>query len=145
MAVAWPDIRSRLAAALPPVVGVPVYDGPVVTGDNPSAYLTIAARPSSGTEAAGGFAQDVGPDGFSALESGTVLGELAGVTGSTDVPDVFATFALIAAYIQTHQTLGGVLLPGSTLTVLADVEQSQTTSGAVQRLLLTFVYTTRLP
>ena len=145
MAVAWPAVRSRLAAALPPVVGVPVYDGPVVTGDNPAAYLTIAARPSTGADASGNFSQDVGPDGFSALESGTVLGELAGVTGSTDVPDVFATFALIAAYIQTHQTLGGVLLPGSTLTVLADVEQSQTTSGAVQRLLLTFAYTTRLP
>ena len=145
MSVAWAAVRARLATDLPAVVGsgVRVYDGPVVSNESPIAYLTIASRTSG--ETSGTFSQDVGPDGFSALESGTVLGELAGVTGSTDVPDVFATFALIAAYIQTHQTLGGVLLPVSTLTVLADVEQSQTTSGAVQRLLLTFAYTTRLP
>lgn len=147
MAVAWPAVRARLASALQSVVGaaVTVYDGPVVTGQNPTAYLTIAARPSSSDESGGSFAQDVGPDGFSALESGSVLCELAGVTGSTTVPDVFASFDAIAAHVQADQTLGGALLPGSTATVSADVEQAQTTSGAVQRLLLTIAYTTRLP
>lgn len=145
MAVAWPAVRAALAAALPAVVGatVTVYDGLPVTGENPDAYLTIAARPSQ-DEQAGSFTQDVGPDGFSAMESGTVLGELARMDGTTTAPDVFATFDLIAAYVQANQTLA-VLTPGSTLTVSADVEQSQTTAGAVQRLLLTFAYTTRLP
>lgn len=147
MSVAWAAVRDWLATDLPTVVGsgVKVYNGPVVSNESPPAYLTIGNTPSSGGESAGSFSQDVGPDGFSALESGTVLAELAGITGSTAVPDVFTTFALIAAYIQAHQTLDGALLPGSTLTVSADVEQSQTTSGAVQRLLLTFAYTTRLP
>lgn len=144
MAVAWPDVRAKLASALPGVLpGVTVFNGPPVTGENPAAYLTLAARTTD--DSAGGFTQDVGPDGFSALESGTVLAELAGVTGSTTVPDVFATFDAIAAYVQANQTLAGALLPGSTVTVSADVEQAQTTSGAVQRLLLSFTYTTRLP
>jgi hypothetical protein len=146
MAVAWPSVRAALAAALPGVIGAGVkfYDGPVVTGESPSAYLALAGRPSQ-DEGAGSFSQDVGPDGFSALESGTVLGELAGVTGSTAIPDVFATFDAIASYVQADQTLAGALLAGSTLTVSAEVEQAQTTAGAVQRLLLTFAYTTRLP
>lgn len=146
MAVAWPNVRAALVADLPAVVGASVttYDGLPVTGDNPAGYLTIAARPS-GSEGAGSFTQDVGPDGFSAVESGAVLGELARMDGTTTVPDVFNTFDAIAAWVQTHQTLAGTLLPGSTVTVSADVEQSQTTAGAVQRLLLTFAYTTRLP
>lgn len=145
MAVAWPSVRAALAEVLPGIVGgAAFYDGPIVTGDTPAAYLTLAHQPSQSEESAGTFSQDVGPDGFSALESGTVLAELAGVTGSTDVPDVFATFDAIASYVQANQTLD-VLTPGSTLTVSVDVEQAQTTAGAVQRLLLTFAYTTRLP
>lgn len=147
MAVAWPSVRAALAASMPNVVGpsVRVYDGPVVTGETPAAYLTVGHTPSSDDESAGSFSQDVGPDGFSAIESGTVVAELAAVTGSTTIPDVFATFDAIAAYVQGDMTLGGTLLPGSTLTVSVDVEQSQTTSGAVHRLLLTFAYTARLP
>jgi hypothetical protein len=146
MAVAWPVVRARLAADLPGVLpGVKVYDGPPVTGERPSAYLTIAAQPSRGDDSGGSFTQDVGPDGFSALEAGSVLCELAGVTGSTTVPDVFASFDAIAAHVQADQTLAGALLPGSTVTVSADVEQAQNTSGAVQRLLVTVTYTTRLP
>lgn len=148
MSVAWADVRDRLVTDLPDVVGssVRVYNGPVVSNDSPPAYLAIGNVPSSaGQESAGSFSQDVGPDGFSALETGTIRGELAAVAGSTQIPSVFDTFTAITSYLQADQTLGGTLLPGSTVTVSADVEQSQTTSGAVQRLLLTFAYTTRLP
>lgn len=146
MGVAWQTVRAALAAVLPDVIGATMfYNGPIVTGESPAAYLTLAHQPSQGEDGSGTFSQDVGPDGFSALEEGTVLAELAGVTGSTTVPDVFTTFAAIASYVQAHQTLDGALTPGSTLTVSADVEQAQTTAGAVQRLLLTFAYTTRLP
>lgn len=145
MATAWPLVRSALATALPGVIGaVTFYDGPVVTGESPAAYLTLGTQPSQG-ESAGSFSQDVGPDGFAAVESGTILAELAAVTGSTTVPDAFATFDAIAAHVHANQTLGGTLTPGSTVTVSAAVEQAQTTAGAVQRLLLTFAYTTRLP
>lgn len=146
-AVAWPSVRSALVTGLKGALPstVTVYDGPVVTGDRPSAYLTLAYRPSVDDPSAGDFTQGIGPDGYSAVEAGTVLAELAGVTGSTTVPDVFATFDTIAGYVQAHQTLDGTLTPDAVLTVSADVEQSQTTAGAVQRLLLTFTYTTRIP
>ena len=147
MAVAWPAVRAHLAASLPGAVGalVTVYDGPVVSGDSPTTYLVIAARPSSTDPSGGSFDQQVGSDGFTAYESGTVACELGGVTGDTTVPDVFATFDAIASLVQGDQTLGGILLPGSTVTVgVDDVVEQQTTSGAVQRLLLAFRYTTRL-
>jgi hypothetical protein len=79
------------------------------------------------------------------MEDGVILGELAGITGDPTVPDVFATFALIAAYVQADPTLGGVLEPAAVLTVAADnVLQGQTQAGAVQRLLLSFNYSTRI-
>jgi hypothetical protein len=145
--VAWAAVRAQLATMLPGVVGsgVTVYNGPVVSNEAPLAYLTLGNVPSTDNEGAGTFSQDVGPDGFSALEGGTVLAELGAVAGTKKVPDVFTTFAAIAAWVQADMTLGGVLTPGSTCTVSADVVEAQTTAGAVQRLLLTFTYTTRLP
>ena len=65
-------------------------------------------------------------------------------TGSDDVPSVFATFDAIAAWIQADMTLAGVLSPNATCTASANVVQAQTRAGAVQRLLLTISYTTRL-
>lgn len=146
MAVAWPAVRAYLAANLPGVVGagVTVFDGPVVTGQDLDAYLTIADQASGDSASAGSFSQEVGPDGFSATETGTVLCELGAVTGGTDVPDVFATFDAIASHLQGNQTLGGTLTPASTVTASADVVQDQTSSGAVQRLLISIAYFTRL-
>ncbi|NUO97477.1 MAG: hypothetical protein HOW59_06060, partial [Nonomuraea sp.] len=59
MAVAWPSVRSKLAASLPGVVGAgtTVYDGPVVSGDAPSRYLTIGYQPSRPEEDSGLFQQ----------------------------------------------------------------------------------------
>lgn len=148
MAVAWDKVRAALAVGLKGPLeasGVVVYDGPVVTGQAPTAYLTVAHAPTAIEDTSGTFEQDVGPDGFSVTERGGVVCELAGVTGSTKVPSVFASFDVIAEFIQSDQTLGGVLTHGSTVTALANVVESQTTSGAVQRLLITISYFTRLP
>lgn len=145
MAVAWPTVRARLAAALPGVVGagVTVYDGPVVTGDSPAAYLTVAHQPSTEDETAGGYEQTQdGYGGFAGEERGTVLMELGAVTGDSVVPSVFTAADLISAWVQADQTLG-VLAPGSTASLEVDVLQ-QNAAGAVQRLLLTLSYFTRL-
>lgn len=146
MAVAWDAVRAVLAANLPAVVGasVTVYDGPVVSGDAPASYLTVADQPSSPDVGVGSFEQEVGPDGFSAAESGAILCELAAVTGDTTIPSVFATFDAIATWLQGNQTLKGTLTPASTVTAGAEVLQAQTTDGAVQRLLITVSYTTRI-
>lgn len=146
MAVAWPTVRARLATALPAVVGssVTVYDGPVVTKDSPPAYLTVAHQPSVDDPSAGGYEQtQTGPGGFASEESGTVLLELAAVTGDSSVPDVFTTADAVHAWVQADQTLG-VLTPGSTASLAVDVLQAQNTAGAVQRLLLTLSYFTRV-
>jgi hypothetical protein len=146
MAVAWPVVRAQLAAQLPTVLGstVSVYDGPVVAGEAPPSYLTVAETPSTDDETGGTFTQEVGPDGFHVTETGTILCELAAVAGDATMPSVFASFDLIAAWVQADMTLGGVLSPGSTCTVQAAVVQAQTSVGAVQRLIVTFNYFTRL-
>lgn len=145
--VAWPLVRAYLAANLPTVVGagVLVLDGPVKTGENPLAYLSLGAAPSAtGDTNAGIFRQEVSPDGFSASELGEIVCELGAVTGLSTVPDVWTTFGLIAAWIQADMTLGGTLTHGSTVTITANVAQAQTSSGAVQRLVISVNYFTRL-
>lgn len=146
MAVAWEAVKARLVAALPAVVGagVAVYDGPSVSGESVSSYLTVGDQPSNDSASAGSFSHEVGPDGFTVTETGTVLCELGAVTGDTVVPSVFASFDAIVSHIQADQTLGGVLSPGATVAASADVVQGQTTAGAVQRLLLSINYFARL-
>lgn len=145
MAVAWEAVKDRLVSALPSVVpGVAVSDGPVVSGRSAASYLTVGFQPSTDDVSAGDFEQAVGPDGFSATETGSVLCELGAATGSTEVPSVFASFNAVAAHLQGDQTLGGVLRAGSTVTASAEVVQAQTQAGAVQRLLVTITYFTRL-
>lgn len=146
MAVAWEAVKARLVSALPAVVGsgVTVFDGPTVSGRQTDSYLTIGFQPSTADESAGDFEQGVGPDGFSATETGTVLCELGAVTGAPQVPSVFASFDAMTAYLQADQTLGGTLRPGSTVTASAEVLQAQTQAGAVQRLLVSVNYFARL-
>lgn len=148
MAVAWPTIRAQLAAQLPTVLGpsVTVYDGPAVSGEAPPSYLTIADTPSTDDETGGTFTWDLGPDGFVVVETGTIVCELAAVSGDATVPDVFASFGAIASWVQADMTLGGVLPDGfdTSCTVSATVSQAQTSSGAVQRLIVTFSYSANI-
>lgn len=145
MAVAWPAVRAALASQLPPLLpAVSVYDGPVVSGDSPTSYLTIGYAPSATGDATGTFDQENGPDGYAVTETGGVLMELAAVTGDTSVPSVFDAFDVIASHVQADMTLGGALMPGSVVTCAATVVEAQTTSGATQRLVITINYRTNL-
>lgn len=147
MAVAWNAVRAKLASSLPGVVGqfVTVYDGPVISGENPPAALTIAYAPSLTPDSPiGRLVQDQAKDGYSATETGSVVCEVAAITGDSTVPDTFTIFGAIAAWLQADQTLGGTLNPGSTCYAAADVIQAQTTSGAVQRLIVTITYFARI-
>lgn len=144
--IVWPLVKAHLADVLPGIVGssVTVYDGPVVTGQAPSAYLTIGDQPSSPSPGAGSFQQDVAPDGFSAVETGSVLCEMGAVTGSTSMPSIWETCSAITAYLQANRTLGGVLYAAGTVDFSGEPEAEQTTSGAVQRLLFSVNYQTRI-
>lgn len=144
MAVAWPSVRARLASQLPTVVGasVTVYDGPVVTGDAPTAYVTVAFQPSTEDEDAGSYEQTLGPDGFSATEVGSVLLEFGAITGDSTVPSAFTMVDALQGWVQKNQTLEGLLVTGSVVTVSVGVLHAQNTAGAVQRLLASVDYTT---
>ncbi len=146
MAVAWPLVRAALWSQLPALLpgGYRSYNGPVPDGSQPQAYLTIGRAPSADNDGAGSFTQTNGRDGFSAAETGIVLGELGAVTGSASVPNVFAAFDAIVSHVQEDMTLGGVLHQGSTVTVTASVVEAVTTAGAVQRLLISFDYVTNI-
>lgn len=146
MAVAWNRVRAalvtRLGAVLP--YGVVLYDGPAPRGDNPAVYLTVGFAPSAAGDATGTFAQDFGPDGYVATETGGVLMEAAAVTGDATIPSVFDVFDAVATSIQSDMTLGGLLVPGSLVTTSATVVEAQTNAGATQRLVITVQYQTNI-
>lgn len=143
--ILWPQVKAKLVADLPAVLpDARVYDGDVVTGEKPARYLTVGWQPSTDEPSAGGFEQSPGPDGFAAAEIGSVLLEVAAVTGDTTRMDVFEMADAISAWVQAHQTLDGVLSANGTVAVAADVLQEQRRSGAAQRLLLSLNYTSWL-
>lgn len=144
---AWAAVKAALVSALPAVVGssVTVYDGPVVTGEAPRAYLTIGNQPSSEQGSSGVFSQANGPDGFAWLETGTVLCELGALSADPTLPSVFASFDAITAYLAGNQLLAGSMFASATVSASAEVVQLQTTAGATQHLLISINYQTRLP
>lgn len=146
-AVAWESVKAHLVAELPAVVGSgwSLYDGPTVEADAPEAYVMVGHAPSTETDEAGTFSQQVDPTfGYPTAEQGTVVCELGAITGGTTIPTVFGAYQSIADWLRSDMTLGGLLSPDATVTAEATVVQSQTTAGAVQRLVVAINYTTRL-
>ena len=103
--------------------------------------MTVGWQPSTEDESAGSYEQSQLSDGFAADESGNVLLEVAATTGGTTMPDAFALVDALQDYVQADQTLGGVLLPSATVSLTVEVVQAQSTTGAVQRLLVGLNYT----
>lgn len=146
MGTQWPVVHARLVALLPSLTGwsgVPVYDGPPVTGDAPTDYCTVGFALNE--DSAGNFEHERSGNGFQVQESGGVRCELVVTTGDTDLPTVRArAFTLMDAVeetIRADQTLG-VLSPASTTALTVDVVPAQSTSGAQQRLVFTVGYFT---
>ena len=146
MSAAWPLVKNRLVVLLPDLPGwsgVSVYSGPPVTGDAPTRYVTVGFVP--GEDFAGSYEQTYTPGGL-LEEVGTVRSEVVCATGDVDLPAMEAdAFALVDAWeasITADGTLG-VLPQGSTSALSVDVEPSQTTSAAAQRLVVTLSYTAR--
>lgn len=144
---AWPTVKNRLVALLPTLPGwsgVPVYNGPVVSGDAPTSFVTVGFVP--GEDFGGSYEQDRGL-GDIPTETGTIRSELVCSDGGTDLPAVEArAFALLDAWqseVDRDPTLG-VLRQGSTSSLAVNVQPSQTTGGAVQRLTVTLTYVARV-
>lgn len=150
MAAAWPLVVDRLVAWLPTLpgwTGVPVYDGPPVTGDAPLTYVTVGFV--VGEDFGGSYEQTRNGEGGwqGALEeAGTVRCEVVAATGDVDLPSMRArVFALVDAWdagIAADETLG-VLGSSSIASLAVDVQPLQTDRGTTQRLTVTVSYLAR--
>jgi hypothetical protein len=139
---AWPLVRRRLLAlvgALPSAAAFVVYDGPPVTGDAPTDYVTVGYR--LGEDIAGGFERGV--EDNCPTELGTVVSEVVCSTGNVDLLSVEArAFALVDDWqnaVDADQTLG-VLPAPSTCSLTVDVQPAQNNAGSEQRLIVTLTY-----
>lgn len=144
--IAWPIVKNRLVALLPTLTGwsiTSVYNGPVVTGDAPTEFVTVGYVP--GEDFGGSFEQARGL-GDLPEETGAIRSEIVCSDGDTDMPTVEArAFELADAWqaeVDRDPTLG-VLPQGSTTSLAVDVQPAQTTGGAVQRLTVTLSYFAR--
>lgn len=148
MATQWPIVHARLTQILPTLTGwdgVEVFDGPAVTGDAPTSYVTVGYAQDE--DSAGSFTKERAPliDGLDE-ETGAVRCELVVWSGDADLGPVRAhAFDLIDALdavVSADQTLG-VLMPSSTARVVVDVLPVQNQSGVVQRLPFSVEYLAR--
>ena len=152
MSAAWPRVKDRLVELLPELLptvpgwsaGV-VYNGPPVTRDAPSSYVTVGFV--VGEDFGGSYEQTRnGENGWQVAleEAGTVRSEVVCLTGDTDLRSVETrAFAFVDAWdarIADDETLG-VLPPSSTASLAVDVQPLQSDTGAVQRLTVTLSYT----
>jgi hypothetical protein len=146
MAAAWPLIRDRVLSAVPPLLtGVTVWDGRVVTQAKPASWLTVGYQPSTVEDSAGSYEQSPSQvGGYAAEENGTLLMEAGARTGSTETPDAFGIADVVHGWVDGDMTLGGLLPQGSTASVAVQVVEAQQKAGAVQRLLITLTYFTRV-
>lgn len=154
MTTAWPLVAARTVAMVTELLASVdgwdkgrVYDGPPVTGDAPTSFVTVGFV--LGEDNAGSYEQTRNGDGgwqFALQETGTVLSEVVCSTGDVDLPTVRArAFALVDAWeaaVSADETLG-VLGPSSISSLSVDVQPAQTTAGAVQRLTVTLSYLAR--
>ena len=145
MAAQWPLIVARLLALLPTLSGwsgVTVIDGPLISADVPTDYITVGyvADDQAGT---GNTTQD--PNGFQYVEIGTVRSQLNCETGDSDVAGmrarVFALYNAIDAAVRADRTLG-VLSPAGTSELGYEVLSAQNAKGTAQSLVITLLYQT---
>jgi len=145
MAAQWPLVVARMLALLPSLPGwgqVTVYDGPPVTADIPTDYVTVGYVDN---DQAGSYTQTQDPNGFQWQETGTVRSQLNCVTGDTDLPGVrarvFALMDAVEAAVRADRRLG-VLSPYGTSELDVDVLSLSNSSGTAQQLTFTLHYFT---
>lgn len=147
MAIAWPHVIDYLREQLPQVDGwaaVAVFDGPPVTGDDPTDYATVGTPDD---DSAGSFTQTWNEDGFHVNEEGGVRVELTCQTGDDDAAaDVrLRAFGLVDAldvWLRKNQTLGGLLSQNATVLLASDGLRTVAGRGTAQVVSLTVGYYT---
>ena len=145
MATQWPLVVARLLTLLPTLPGwsaVTVLDGPLISVDVPTDYITVGYVTS---EVAGNYASVQEPDGFRYGETGDVQSQLNCTTGDSDLPGVRArAFALADAFdaaVRADRRLG-VLSAEGTSELSVQVESLENAAGTATVLILTLHYFT---
>lgn len=146
MAVQWPNVAAGLVALLPTLPGwqqVSVFDGPPVSSDTPTDWVTVGFLEG---DVAGTYTVMQDPSGFMYAEAGEVRCHLACNSGDTDLSQVrgraFGLANALDTAIRGDRTLGGVLPPESSVELAVDVQSVQDPKGSAQALVLTVRYTT---
>jgi len=145
MATQWPLIVARLVALLPTLSGwsgVTVIDGPLVSADVPTDYVTVGYVAD---DQAGTYNMQQDPNGFQYIEVGTVRSQLNCSTGDADLVGmrarVFALIDSLDAAIRADRRLG-VLSPAGTSELEVEVLSMQNANGTAQSLVFTLMYQT---
>ena len=143
---AWPQVKRRLVDILPTLPGwsgVTVFDGPRVSQDFPTDFITVGFV--EGEDFAGSYEQ-ARPEAWDVEESGTIRSELITTSGDVDLEETEdRVFDLVDAWEQwvTKDPTLGVLSPSSTASLAVDVQPVQNQNGSAQRLTVTLTYTAR--
>ena len=145
MATQWPLVVARLLTLLPTLPGwaaVSVLDGPLISADVPTDYVTVGYVDN---DQAGSYTQTQDPNGFQYIETGTVRSQLNCTTGDTDLMGmrtrVFALMDAIEAAVRADRRLG-VLSAAGTSELDVDVLSLQNSAGTAQQLTFTLHYQT---
>jgi hypothetical protein len=145
MGAQWPLVKARLIALLPTLPGwsaVTVFNGPPVTADVPTDYVTVGWETD---DQSGSYMQVQSPDGFRYVETGEVRNQLNCLAGDIDLDAVEArAFVLMDALesaVRADRRLG-VLSPEGTVDLEVDLRPLQTSGGSAQALVFTLHYQT---
>lgn len=146
MATQWPLVAQHLVDLLPSLPGwdqVSVFDGPPITGDDPSNYCTVGYVED---DQAGTYTQVQDPDGFSRQEAGDVRSQLVCRTGDDDLTGMrtllFGLLDALDDHIRSDRRLDNVLSPQGTSELVVDVLSVQTETGTAQTAVIALHYTT---
>jgi hypothetical protein len=145
MATQWPLVVARLVALLPTLpgwAGVTVFDGPPVTAEVPTDYVTVGYVAD---DKAGDYNTVQDDNGFQRVETGTVRSQLSCVTGDVDLAGTraraFTLMDAVDAAVRADRRLG-VLSPYGTSGLAVEVITVQNANGTVQALIFTLHYQT---
>lgn len=146
MGAQWPKVVDWLIVTLPTLSGwdpVSVFDGPPVTGDNPSIYVTVGYVQD---DVGGSYSQVQDPSGFQWQETGEVRCKFVCNSGDDDLSVLRATAFSLAdtfeASVRADRTLGGTLAPASDVSTAVEVLSVQNATGAAQEFVFTLHYFT---
>ena len=157
MSAALPGVITALVALFDAALDVPVFDGPIVTGDRPTGYLQVGSAvngiPGTGTSTDEQSTfnlelSDMGP-GTWEQETGEIPCAAVAWSGDTEIvaarTAAFALFETCRAALKGDRTIGGALpLNGVGLIGAGSLSQLHTTEGVVASVSFTVPYQTVL-